>query len=269
MRVYTLFLCSALVLHGADARALSISGLAEGVLNPTMDVVEQVSTWKDSGPEAMRFDQCALEGGDWIELIKISSCQDGTAEIDADGVVSRQVCGPQQQPSEAKLQCAHRDNEGQLYFNDGPSVPPAMLTLSSWIHDDVDQMRYNELFWQAGVLHDHCYHSNPITYGLDQQNCDERFIEDLTAICAKHHDGPLDWFNKGICDTYAALMYGMVRAHGADSFNNVNLKAYYEQPLPMYQQFGMDQSPYNDARRTEVIDMLVKFKIISDPKQAD
>lgn len=260
---------SAMMGCAPDAQAVSLSGFAEGVLNPTMDAAEKVSNWKDGGPEALRYEQCALEGGEWVENLSISGCEQGMAELDADGVVTQQTCGPELEPSEAKLQCVHRDNLGQVYFNDGPSVPPAMLTLSSWVHDGVDQMRYNRLFWPAGVLHDHCYHGNPITYGLTQQDCDERFVEDLTAICSHHEEAPPHWFSRGVCHTYAALMYGMVRTHGADHFDDVNLLAYYEQPLPMWQQYGMAESPYTEARQQEVIDMLVKFKIMSDPKSND
>ena len=269
MRFCATLAAAALTLIPLLAQAYGLSNLAGDVMNPTVDGVEQISKWKDGAPEAMRLEQCAAEGGQWVQLLKISACEDGEAEIDADGVKSVQACGPGHHGGEAKLQCTHRDNQGRLYFNDGPSVPPAMLTLSSWIDDSVDQMRYNELFWQAGVAHDYCYHGNPITYGQSQEDCDERFIEDLIATCVYHQTSDFGWFKMNICQTYAALMYGMVRTRGEESFSGYNLEAAYEQTEPLYRQLGMAESPYDARRQQEVQDLLVKLKIMPDPSKAD
>jgi hypothetical protein len=269
MRFRATLAAAALTLTAVPVQALSLPSLAEGAMGPTVDGIERISNWKDGAPEAMRLEQCAAEGGQWVQLLKISACDQGQAEIDADGVKSVQACGPGHHGGEAELQCTHRDSQGRLYFNDGPSVPPAMLTVSSWIDDRVDQMRYNELFWPAGVAHDYCYHGNPITYGLSQVDCDERFIEDLIAACVHHESSDLPWFNMDICQTYAALMYGMVRNHGEESFSGYELEASYEQPEPLYQQLGMAESPYDERRRQEVQDLLVKFKIMPDPAKAD
>jgi len=258
-----------LTLMSLPAQALSVSSLASDAISPTLDGVEQVSHWKDGAPEAMRLQKCAEEGGQWVHLLKISPCEDGQAEIDADGIKSVQTCGLGHHGGEAELQCTHRDSLGRLYFNDGPSVPPAMLTLSSWIDDSIDQMRYNELFWQAGVMHDYCYHDNPITYGLSQRDCDERFIEDLIATCVYHESSDFNWFKTNVCHTYAALMYGMVRTYGEESFSGYNLEAAYPLQEPLYRQLGMAESPYDERRQQEVQDLLVKLKIMPDPTEAD
>ncbi len=247
----------------------NITGAAQDVLNPTLDGVEKVNKWKDGAPEEMRFEKCLDEGGQWVSELKISACEDGNAQIDADGIVTVQPCGQGHEKSTSTLQCLHRDTLGRVYYNDGPSVPPAMLTISSWIDPSIDQMRYNRLFWQAGVLHDNCYHNNPITYGLTREDCDERFIEDLMTSCLYHQNAGFDWFKKSVCQTYATLMYGMVRKHGGENFDGVNLEAQYEIPQPLFVQYGMDASPYNDACKTDIKDFLVKFKILPDSPESD
>lgn len=251
-------------LTSAPASAFDISGAVQSVLPKTLDSVEKISSWKDAAPEEMRLEQCKKEGGHWVRKLKISACDNATARIDADGLITSQPCGAGHHEGELELQCTHRDALGHIYFNDGPSVPPAMLTISSWVHDSINQMHYNELFWPAGVLHDHCYHGNPVTYGLSQYDCDERFIEDLLSTCLFYRDAGFDWFKRDVCHTYATLMYGMVREHGNESFEGFNLEAHYEQPEPLYKQYGLDASPYTDACRQDVHDMLVKFKVMSE-----
>jgi hypothetical protein len=138
-----------------------------------------------------------------------------------------------------------------------------MLTLSGWLDERLDQMRYNELFWWAGVNHDNCYHGNPISYGYSKQDCDERFIEDLLAVCLYHEEnGAMHWFKPTICRTYASLMFGMVRRHGTESYTTYNLRAVYPEPKPVYQQLGFPENPITDAMKDEVEAMLIKFKII-------
>lgn len=255
------------VVAPTQAGAFDIAGAAQSVLPKALDGVEKISKWKDEAPEEMRLEQCNKEGGHWVRKLKISACEGGTARIDADGLVTSQSCGAGHHAGELELQCTHRDSLNNIYFNDGPSVPPAMLTISSWLHDDINQMHYNELFWQAGVLHDHCYHGNPITYGLSQTDCDERFIEDLLTTCLFYRDAGFPWFKRDVCHTYATLMYGMVREHGGESFEGFNLEAQYEQPEPLYKQFGLEASPYTDACREDVHNTLVKFKVMSEEKK--
>lgn len=39
----------------------------------------------------------------------------------------------------------------------------------------------------ACVLHDHCYHHNPVTYGLSREDCDREFKAEMLQICDRRY----------------------------------------------------------------------------------
>lgn len=42
---------------------------------------------------------------------------------------------------------------------------------------------WNTMFWAPGTFHDYCYHSNPITYGKQKEDCDNMFRRACLAVC--------------------------------------------------------------------------------------
>jgi hypothetical protein len=247
--------------------SLAQAGLMDfvsGAANETLDVVDGVSKWKDAAPEAMRREKCADEQGVWVNNLQVSECVDGQVTLWVDGQRREQPCSEGHHGGSAKDQCAHYDNQGAIYFNDGPSVPPAMLTISSWIDDSIDQIRYNEVLWPAGVAHDYCYHGNPVTYGKSKADCDEQFIADLVALCLAQEPLGEGWFHTNVCKGYASGMYGAVRAGGGDSWAGFNLQAAYPLQGPMWQQLGLKEEPETADIKRDVDAMLTKFNLVEE-----
>lgn len=255
----------------ADA-AKGVQGTGQDVVDKAADAgeetIEAVANWKDAGPVALRERKCAEAQGRWVQKLTMTPCDNGTTQVDLDGEVFEQRCGPMHDGGDETLQCVAFDDDGRVYFNDGPSVPPAMVTISGWLHDSIDQLRYEEVLWQAGVDHDHCYHSNPISYGLSKSDCDERFIADLEALCMNQSSLGEPWFHNEVCRKYSALMYGAVRAGGQGAWAAFDTLVSYPQGEPMWQQLGLSEDPFNESVKDDIDSLLIKFKIIDDADQA-
>jgi hypothetical protein len=239
-------LCLALVGCGDDILTASTHhnyDMFKSILDNADDALE-------ASPQAQRREQCALEKGQWAKEVYVGPCRDGVAELTVDGAMQLQTCdGGDGDLFEGM--CVHYDRGGLVYFNDGPTVPAVMLQASSLLGESLDQMRYAPIFWSAGVAHDYCYHHNPITRGLSQQDCDDQFLSDLSAVCSQpNHDKP--WFDKTGCDTYAASLYAAVHAGGAASYEVLNTRVDYPLWQPLWRQFGMTE---------EAVDLELKAQI--------
>ena len=253
----------------AVGAAKDVSGAAEQAVGEASrvgnDLYEGATGWKDQAPEALRRRKCDEAQGRWVELLQMTPCANGQTTVSLDGETHTQACGAGHTGGDAELQCVYFDDDGRVYFNDGPSVPPAIVTISGWVDDSVDQIRYEEIFWQAGVDHDHCYHANPSTYGLNKADCDDRFIADLEALCVSHDGLGVEWFHNDVCHTYAAIMYGAVRSGGEESWAAYDTAAAYPQGPPMWRQLELDEDPLTPQTQADIDGLLIKFNFIDDP----
>lgn len=63
---------------------------------------------------------------------------------------------------------------------------------------------YGEVFFQACVYHDFCYHHEPTSNGYSKEDCDSKFLLDMMDICkyeqADDHDceGSAKWFYRAV-----------------------------------------------------------------------
>ncbi len=97
----------------------------------------------------------------------------------------------------------------------GCSIPPLVSVLSDFADETVDE------FHGACVVHDYCYRHGSATYGLNQENCDDEFLENMKAECR----GPaglnlLDVKEFAECELIARQVHGIVRTHGAQYFQS-------------------------------------------------
>jgi hypothetical protein len=183
-------------------------------------------------PDASDRDQCLLRGGEYVSEVRVSPRRvdgpDGpwyqtveivrcTLEVALSGpghlgiCLDSEIAESQQQfglidgrdkadtrylgASYTGGVCVHRDRQGRIYWNDGPSAP-------DWLGD-----KYRRIFWDAGVNHDNCYHHNPATYARGRQQCDDAFLVDMAALCAAHDPS-------GTCGAMATHFYEAVRLCG-------------------------------------------------------
>lgn len=213
---------------------------------------ERIDEAIEAGPLAQRQQECVNEDGLWAEWVVVSECEQGQARVFIEGAYdSSQECDGG--PGEAfEGMCTHRDPAGALYFNDGPTVPAAMIQFSEMLGASLDQTNYMSLFWSAGVAHDYCYHHNPITRGFTQAHCDRNFLSDLSAVCVQPTQGR-PWFSKKGCQFYASALYGAVKAGGKPSYDLLNTLVDYPEWIPMWKQYGM-QGEVIDEELKEQID---------------
>ena len=120
--------------------------------------------------------------------------------------------GKQGQSSDA---CIEHRTPGHTEFDDGPSIPLAVaLVLSPAVEE-----YYRYLFWDAGVHHDHCYHSASILEGKNKDTCDTGFKNDMNYAC---HGNvwriSVDLLTGLTCEIVAELYYqAMHRSSGSAS----------------------------------------------------
>lgn len=155
-------------------------------------------------------DKCTEAHGWFVDMVKISPCQrpPGVEFTDArltqtvtvgDGgqlFSQTQDCeGRQMGDSGTTLAtgssyiytCVHVDPRGFYTLNDGPSVPDNVFTSVAATLGlgflPGAPAHYRELFWDAGVHHDFCYHHNKASYGLSKHDCDLMFRNDMYLTC--------------------------------------------------------------------------------------
>lgn len=101
--------------------------------------------------------------------------------------------------------CHFTNSYGEKQFFDGCTAPTGEFT---------------EDFYPACIKHDLCYHHEPVSNGLSQKDCDNKFFSELKLICAKEN-------NKKKCLRYAHYLYKGVRSIGIFAFLCENIKAHY------------------------------------------
>lgn len=72
---------------------------------------------------------------------------------------------------------------------------------------------YDKVFFQACVYHDFCYHHEPISHGLNKEDCDQNFLKDMVAICRSEQIGDSD------CESTALWFYRAVKYFGQSAWN--------------------------------------------------
>ena len=80
---------------------------------------------------------------------------------------------------------------------------------------------FGKLFFSACKLHDHCYHQEPATHGLNKKTCDFKFYRNLKKVCSQKMPG------KKRCRTAAYSLYRAVRVGGDSSWQCSDFKADY------------------------------------------
>lgn len=223
-------------------------GVATNVSHKVDEFTDDVDAWVNQEPLAQRHAKCDAENGIWIRRVEVSACKEGRVTItlahpNDDSVTQVQHC-VSGRGSSLEWQCMHEDSGGLVYFNDGPSTPHLLQTVSGHLDEKLDQLRWNGVFWRAAVNHDYCYHHNGSTYGFEKNDCDQQFFVDLTAICLQE---PLqrehDWFDEAICKRQAAAMYHAVQKGGNEAWEAMDTAVAYPEWRPLWQEFGMNEAP--------------------------
>jgi hypothetical protein len=56
---------------------------------------------------------------------------------------------------------------------------------------------YGELFFNACVAHDLCYHNEPQSSDLTKRQCDQKFLADMLKVCMDQNSTSCKWVAKG------------------------------------------------------------------------
>lgn len=233
------------------------------------DVVDYVDDWVNAEPMQQRHDKCAEEGGTWVKHVHVSPCVDGKVTVDFDGRIEAQACDAGE-GGEEQFQCVHQSADGQSYFNDGPSVPNVLQRLSSSVSGDVDQLRYLDLFWPAGVNHDYCYHHGASAYGLTQADCDAQYFSDLSAVCANDaFRDQYDWYKQRSCRQVAATHYAAVRGQGERAYHMMQSYVRYPAWEPMWRAFGLPEDAVDQELADEIEDKLRWVGMLPEEEASD
>ena len=95
----------------------------------------------------------------------------------------------------------------------GCSIPQVVRVLS----DDYNQQA--DKFHSACVVHDFCYRHGLATYGVNREQCDANFYENMKKECAgKGGLGIFDIKQLSICKISAKQTFDAVRRHGEPHF---------------------------------------------------
>ena len=235
----------------------TVASAADDVVEETRAAAQAASEWVSDLERpilAQRKEKCAQENGHWAETVDISPCEDGYATVTVDGVSARQECEGDGLGEQLSWQCVHSTAPvvGTYYFNDGPSTPHYLQRFGELVSERTHFLRWNELFWEAAVNHDYCYHHGQITYGYTQKDCDGQLIDDLLALCRSGRGETYPWFDVEVCMQNAQGMYGAVRQCGSDSFNAMNTRVYYPAYQPLFEKLDVPREDEDDARRERI-----------------
>jgi hypothetical protein len=236
--------------HAAD----TVVAGAHDVADEAREAAHAASDWGSNLERPIleqRKEKCAQESGSWAEVVDVSACKDGYATVTLDGSSVEQTCegdGPGQQLTG---QCVHKTAPvlGTYYFNDGPSTPHYLQRFGEIVSDRTHFLRWNDLFWEAAVNHDYCYHHGQITYGYTQKDCDGQFIDDLLATCRSGRGDVHDWFDSEVCMQNAQGMYGAVRQFGGDNFDAMNTLVHYPKYTSLFDKLNVMRDKDDDMRR--------------------
>lgn len=102
--------------------------------------------------------------------------------------------------------CIAKNREGKQIFFDGCTGPSG---------------GHKELFYPACIMHDFCYHHEPLTSGLSRRDCDLGFLKNALTLCQGAEN-----INK--CQSWARIMFKGLRGAGGIAFNCSKTKALYK-----------------------------------------
>lgn len=103
----------------------------------------------------------------------------------------------------------------------GCSVP-LLIRLTSEGHN-----HYRDKFYDACAQHDYCYRHGYRSYGVDRETCDERFLQNMHAICPAPAVNVVtktiellddSVTSRRICLSVASDFHDAVRRYGAEAF---------------------------------------------------
>jgi hypothetical protein len=237
--------------NAKDAVADKTSDVKGGAEDRAQAMADRADQWLNQEPLQQREEACQQEQGTWTKKITISACEDGLTTVEYDGQQQQQTCEGGE-GGEAEYQCLHKDRDGLVYFNDGPSVPNALQRVSGTIDDRVDYYAYNRLYWPAGMNHDYCYHHGHATYGYDKKACDQQYFRDLSAVCKNPANADIEWFDEAICRKIAVTHYSAVRKAGDEPYNVLSSQVRYPEYEPLWKSYGLDGDPTNEEAMEDV-----------------
>lgn len=92
--------------------------------------------------------------------------------------------------------CRQKNDLGQELVFNGCSAPDG---------------KYKEVFFKACIIHDLCYHHEPVTTGKSKQECDDDFLANMKKVCQQTGGG-------GSCQFTAQAYYLAVTKGGETAF---------------------------------------------------
>ena len=110
----------------------------------------------------------------------------------------------------------------------GCSIPEVLTMWVSVVEE------YQREFHDACVFHDFCYRHGYITYGMNREQCDADFLENMKRICdvkLVSWEFVTDPLNEGKCLVAAANLYQGVRRYGEEYFR-IDNSTYCEYQFP-------------------------------------
>ena len=253
-----------LAANGAKKAQAYAEQAADTVASTTTDVVDEVSNAARAASEwvsdleqpilEQRREKCEQENGQWAESVTVSACENGYATVTVDGYTDKQECEGSGLGQDLSWQCVHMTAPvvGAYYFNDGPSTPGYLQRFGELVSDRTHFLRWNDLFWDAAVNHDYCYHHGQVTYGYTQKDCDGQMLDDLLAICRSGLGEKHAWFDADACMQNAQGMYGAVRQFGGDNFDSMNTRVAYPKYEPLFDKLGVAREEDDNARRDRI-----------------
>ncbi len=245
------------VAEGAKDVTKQAASTTDDVAREASDAAHAASDWVSNleGPILeQRREKCAQESGFWVEHVEVGACENGSATVTVNETRVEQACEGDGRGQQLSWQCVHTTMPlgGTYYFNDGPSTPDFLQRLGELVSDRTHFLRWNDLFWDAAVNHDYCYHHGQITYGYTQKDCDGQILDDLLAICRSDRGEEHTWFDAETCMQNAQGMFGALRQFGTDNFNAINTYVQYPKYEPLFEKLGVAREDEDDERRNRI-----------------
>lgn len=107
---------------------------------------------------------------------------------------------------------------------------------------------WGKIMHQACVIHDHCYHHNPITYGKSRKTCDREFRANMLKLCELRYGTRKmqRWRRK--CRRAAKIMAFAVSIASKKHYNYANYRADYKS---LYPKGGAPKAPEKKAKQAQ------------------
>ena len=235
----------------------TVAHTAKDVAGDAYGAAKSAARWADELEKPIleqRERMCREENGYWAEEVWVSACENGHVTVTVDDVETQQDCEGEGPGQVYAWQCVYRTSasSGTYYFNDGPSAPHYLQRFGETISDRTNSIRWNELFWDAAVNHDYCYHHGKVTYNYARKDCDGQLLDDLLAICRSGRGEKYPWFDTDECMSNAQAMFAAVRQFGDDSFNVMNTFVRYPAYAPLFDALDVEREDQDDERRNQI-----------------